>query len=96
MKIKRIKQGVFLVLALLLSMTSLAARIEITRLRVIRKPHHWQFVFETTAPVTHTYHYLTHPYRAVFDFPNVHLRKMFSAGAYVTTPVTKIRGAPPR
>lgn len=91
MKIQHIKQSVFLVLALLLSVTSLAARIEITGLRVIRKPHHWQFVFETTAPVSHTYRYLSHPDRAVFDFPNVHLRKMFSAGAYVTTPVTKIR-----
>lgn len=85
--IKWIQAALFLFVAC----SSFANTTFITKLRVIRKPHHWQFVFESTAPVHCRYHYLIHPDRVVLDCPGVRLRQMFSAGSYVTTPVTTIR-----
>lgn len=73
------------------SAVSLAQTPYITNLRVIRKPHHWQFVFEASAPITCTTRYLAKPDRAVIDCPKAHLSHMFSPATYVTTPVVKIR-----
>lgn len=67
-----------------------AGKIAITDLRVIRKPHHWQFVFETTAAIKFDFKQQAHPNSAIFDLPNVKLRKMFGPSYYVVTPVTKI------
>ncbi len=73
-----------------LPILAVAQKTYITDLRVIRKPHHWQFVFESTASIHYKYRQLNNPRRVVFEMPNVHLRRMVSPAEYVTTPVTKI------
>lgn len=80
-----------IILAIIYSASALASKTYITNLRVIRKPHHWQFVFDATAPINYKFFYLNKPERAVFVLPATHLKHMFSRGSYVDTPVTKIR-----
>ena len=75
------------------SAVTFAQKTFITHLRVIRKPHHWQFVFEATAHLRCSTRYLAKPDRAVIDCPGVHLRHMFKRASYVTTPVIKIHAS---
>jgi N-acetylmuramoyl-L-alanine amidase len=89
-KIKTLAGGVILAVLFAASCSAFANTLFITKLRVIRKPHHWQFVFETNAPIHCNYHYLSNPNRAVLDCPGVHLKHMISDATYVTTPVTMI------
>ncbi len=72
------------------SFSVFAGKVAITDLRVIRKPHHWQFVFEATAAIKFTQLQASHPKIAMFDLPNVKLIKMFGPSYYVSTPVTKL------
>lgn len=81
---------IIIALWLCCSFSVFAEKVAITDLRVIHKPHHWQFVFETIAPVTFTQQQTKDGKTAIFDLPNAKLRKMFGPGYYASTPVIKL------
>lgn len=75
---------------LMISTICYSSQLFINKLRVIRKPHHWQFVFETNSPIHCRSRLLRSPNRIVVDCPRVHLKHMIHDADYVMTPVTKI------
>ncbi len=83
-------KGVLALLLLCCVPCSFADSVFITKLRVIRKPHHWQFVFDTTAPVACRSQNSSNPAQIVLDCQGVHLKSLFPASSYASTPVTKI------
>ena len=80
----------FILLSMLVINIAYAKPIYITQLRVIRKPHHWQFVFDATADLHCKTRYLSNPDRIIASCPGLHLKQMIHPATYVTTPVTKI------
>ena len=80
-----------LVLLPLQSFPNTSNVVYIHDVRISRHPHHWQLVFDASAPLHYRYSTLSKPLRAVFDINNATLSQPLSNAVTIHSPVHAVR-----